>query len=62
MYLVYFYVKEECMYSADFKNRDFLYTQFIELKKSPRQIGDMCNVSYKLVLIWLDHHGLLEKF
>ena len=50
------------MYSPDFKNRDFLYNQFIELKKSPRQIGDMCNVSYKLILIWLDHHGLLEKF
>jgi len=50
------------MYSVKFKERDFLYEQFIVLKKSPRQIADMCGVSHKLILIWLDSFGFLEKF
>jgi hypothetical protein len=50
------------MYSVRFKDRDFLYEQFIVLKKSPRQIGDMCGVSNNLIMIWLDYYGFLEKF
>ena len=49
------------MYLNSFKDRTFLYEQFIELKKSPRQIGSMCGVSHKLIVIWLVKFGLLEK-
>jgi hypothetical protein len=50
------------MYSNKFKDRDFLYEQFIVLKKTPHAIGKMCGVSQRLIIIWLDSFGFLEKF
>ncbi len=50
------------MYSNSFKDREFLYQQFMVLKKSPRQIADMCGVSRNLIMIWLAHYRFLDKF
>ena len=46
---------------TDYMNKDWLTTQFVELKKTSRQISREINVSRKIINVCLLNFGLISR-
>lgn len=47
-------------YEKLYENKEWLEDKFVNQKLSARSIGNMLNVSYKLINLWLVKHDIIR--